>query len=250
MKSVVLSVPKSDCGEAENEDSFAADDKRGRWALADGASESVYAAAWAGHLTRAFIEGPCFKPLGLDGWLAPLQSRWLLEAKSRPMPWYIEPKVEGQGGFSTFLGVVLHKPKGGRTAKLPLRWSAVAVGDSCVFQIRRGETVVAHPMKRACDFGYTPPLLRTKDERAEAASRDAVWIHGAIWRPDDVLLLMTDALAEWFLRRSEADGTAWEELERFFLGLDPQGAFAAWVDDRRHAKELKNDDTTLVMIRF
>ncbi len=245
--SVVFSVPKG--GEVKNEDSSAADDRRGRWAVADGASESVYAEEWADILTRAFIDRPCFKTHRLDEWLGPLQSRWLREARSRPMPWYIEPKVEDQGGFSTFLGVVVERPRGGKAEERPLRWSAVAVGDCCVFQVRRGEVVVAHPVKRACDFGYTPPLLKTKDERAEAASRDAAWIHGLIWRPGDVLLLMTDALAEWFLGRSEADGTAWGELERFLSAPDPQAAFAGWVEERREAKELRSDDTTLVLIR-
>lgn len=250
MKSVAVSVPKRGYEEHKNEDSYAVDDGRGLWVVADGATESVYSAEWAGILTRTFIERPCFKSTPLDEWLGPLRSRWHLDVRSRPMPWFAEDKIKLEGSDSTLLGVVAKKPKRWKTSKRPCRWSAVAVGDTCVFQVSSGELVASHPLKKSCQFDNTPPLLNTNDPRAVDASRDAVWVHGAVWKPGDVLLLMTDALAEWFLKRTEVRAKPWDDLEDLVLGENPKDVFAAWVDERRDAKELRDDDTTLVLIRF
>jgi hypothetical protein len=63
------------------------------------------------------------------------------------------------------------------------------------------------------------------------------------WRPGDRFLLMTDALAHWFLRRHEAAQQPWHDLARA-----AGAAFADWVEDCRERDGLRNDDVTLVTI--
>jgi hypothetical protein len=57
---------------------------------------------------------------------------------------------------------------------------------------------------------------------------------------------MTDALAQWFLLRHEQGGRPWEELAA--LQEEPEGAFAAWVEERRDRDYLRNDDVTLLTV--
>jgi hypothetical protein len=63
------------------------------------------------------------------------------------------------------------------------------------------------------------------------------------WRAGDVLLLMTDALAHWFLTEAEAGRRPWETL-----AARTDEDFAPWLDGLRQARQLRNDDVTLVSI--
>jgi hypothetical protein len=63
-------------------------------------------------------------------------------------------------------------------------------------------------------------------------------------RPGDRFWLMTDALARWFLERTERGERPWRQLER--LVNEPATTFKAWVARLRSSRELRDDDTTLV----
>jgi hypothetical protein len=66
------------------------------------------------------------------------------------------------------------------------------------------------------------------------------------WRSGDRFFLMTDALAEWFLRRHERQGKPWQALARRLATSD--AALTRFVERLRKKNELKNDDVTLVRI--
>ena len=66
--------------------------------------------------------------------------------------------------------------------------------------------------------------------------------------PADRLLLMTDALAQWFLLRTEQGGDALEEIHGLLAESDPETAFAGWIAERRRDQSLRNDDVTLAVI--
>src|SRR6266508_3318167 len=63
-----------------------------RYAVADGASESSFAAAWASSLTQAYVHGLLAAGSLLDD-LVPLQARWQREVSERPLPWYAAEKA-------------------------------------------------------------------------------------------------------------------------------------------------------------
>src|SRR5438309_355857 len=97
-------LPRRGHAPAEYEDAFAADPCSGRFAVADGASESSFAGRWARLLVEGFVGG-AQDPWGAD-WLVPLRRRWVEEVAPLPLPWYAEAKRE-QGAFATLLGVAL-----------------------------------------------------------------------------------------------------------------------------------------------
>ena len=64
----------------------------------------------------------------------------------------------------------------------------------------------------------------------------------------DRLLLMTDALAKWFLHTHESGGDPWEPVALALAAEEPETAFADWITELRDREQLRNDDVTLLSI--
>jgi len=231
-----FSEPKHGQTFDEFEDACAGNVALGRFAVADGATESSYAALWARMLVDEFVGSTAAEPGCWAAWLPALQTRWEIEVGQRPLSWYAEIKWQ-QGAFATFLGVVVEPP----------RWRALAVGDSCLFHIRDQKLHCAFPLKRSCDFasspwlvgsrGFAPPMMAIRELRLEGD-----FDHG------DRLWLMTDALAQWFLRRLEVGERPWELLEHLLTAPDGATCFSAWIGALRGATDIRNDDVTLMAV--
>jgi len=254
----------------ECQDASAGDPERGRFAIADGAAESPYSALWAHLLAEEFVHQNERVPHWAS-WLPSLQERWSAQvslqerwtAANGPLtlpsppvegegrvreaeqsdagvPWYLEPGLI-QGAFATFLGLVIEENS----------WHALAVGDSCLFQVRQGELVRTFPIARAADFSNAPWLVGSRTSPGEVPHKNGVQEQGD-WQPSDRFWMMTDALAQWFLIQAEAG-------DKPCLALDPllhaasdagaaQQAFTAWIEGLRAARQLRNDDVTLLAI--
>jgi hypothetical protein len=155
------------------------------------------------------------------------------------VPWYLEAGLN-QGAFATFLGLVIEDNK----------WYAVAVGDSCLFQVRQDELIRAFPMTRAADFSNTPWLVGSRTSPIEVPHKNGLQQLGDC-QSGDRLWLMTDALAHWFLTQAEAGHKPWQLLNSLVNTADEpsaQQAFAAWIGELRGARQLRNDDVTLVAV--
>ncbi|MCC6416699.1 MAG: protein phosphatase 2C domain-containing protein [Gemmataceae bacterium] len=232
-----LAVPKAGHRVEEYEDAAAGDVRRGRFAVADGATESSFAALWAQLLGAEFVAAPADGFAPWSDWLPPLRRRWTDQVGARALPWYAEMKLQ-QGAFATFLGVVV---RGGR-------WQAVAVGDSCAFHVRAGRLERTFPVACAAEFGTTPWLIGSRGPGCEMLEGRAQRIEGD-WRAGDRLWLMTDALAQWFLEQAEQHAHPWQELEGVLQAQDPGQALADWVAGQRRVRRLRNDDVTLLVVQ-
>jgi hypothetical protein len=231
-----LALPREGYAPDEYEDASAGNPADGRFAVADGASESSFAGPWARLLVEAFAAAPPRRG-DEEGWLAPLRRRWADEVGRAPLPWYAEVKRE-QGAFATLLGLVLAPPRRGR----PGRWRAVAVGDSCLFRVRQDHLLRPFPVSRSADFGNQPDLIGSRVP-AGAGWR---WARGR-WGPGDRFFLMTDALAQCFLAAWEGGAKPWEGVAQP-SGPDPELAFRCGVDVLRQVGALRNDDVTVISI--
>ena len=156
------------------------------------------------------------------------------------MPWYLEPGL-AQGAFATFLGLVI----------ADRNWFALAVGDSCLFQVRQGQLIRVFPLMRAADFSNAPWLVGSRTSPIEVPHKNGLQQMGDCW-PGDRLWLMTDALAQWFLIQAESGGKPWLALEPLVHAASEdaivQEAFAAWIEGLRAARQLRNDDVTLLAV--
>ena len=222
-------TPKAGHTAEEYEDAFAAAPERGRFAIADGASESALAGAWARLLGNAFVQTPG----PWSGWLSDARKRWDVEVQKRELPWYAETKFQ-EGAYAAMLGI----------AFTPGHWSADAVGDCCLFQVRGGRLLRAFPMRNSSDFGNRPSLLGSRRRLPEQARTLRLHYEGDFC-PADIFFLMTDALAEWFLRTVEEGQQPWRNLQ----AVVTEGQFVPYIDKLRETKALRNDDVTLMLIR-
>lgn len=236
-----LHLPKHGSSAAEYEDAYAGQPASGRFAVADGASESSFAASWARLLAQGFVEAPSKPWRDLD-WLAPLRQRWAREVDGRPLPWYAEMKRE-QGAFATLVGLAF---RAAGEEEEGMVWRALAVGDSCLFHTRRGQLRCAFPVEESAAFTNRPGLLASRP--GQASVQGEVQQASGRCRRGDCFLLMTDALAAWFLEQNEQQQQPLSQIMQLLAQGSPQTAFAPWIEERRARQSLRNDDVTLMIV--
>ena len=211
-------------------------------AITDGASSGFESRIWARALASAFAQHPPrFNKAAIQLWLEGSAQQWQNSIRWQELKWYQEAKAH-QGAFATLLGIILQEPDLNRTTSVTPsnRWSAVALGDACLFQIRDNTLLRAFPIESSSEFGTSPSLLSTRSDYNER-SLEALTKYNGTYEIGDVFLLMTDALAHWFLREVEAGHSPWNELN-----IVEADYFSIWIGDLREAKLIHNDDVTLV----
>jgi len=245
-------VPKT--GNSAEECDDAAAYSNHRFAVADGATESSFADRWAQRLVQKYIEQPpaLRNASGniLEEWLKPLQREWHASIPWDRLPWYAEEKARG-GAFTSLLGVeVLPAPSRFRWLDLfrrrkGTRWHAFAVGDSCFFQVRNNQLICSFPYEKPEEFNNRPLLISSIPQRNKSVWKQIKQKEGDC-QPGDLFLLMTDALALWFLNEIQSGNTPWKSL----LEINSDKAFARFVDSLRAESALRNDDTTLLLCHW
>jgi hypothetical protein len=218
----------------EMDDAYRMNPGRGCFALADGASESSFAGLWANALAERFVAEAPAPSISWEEWLAPARDQWRQDVDGRELPYYAADKA-AHGAFSTLLGFEMFADN---------TWQARAVGDSCLFHVRKDKLLLSFPLTAISEFGTAPDLLSSRtipDRAAPAGSR----VEG-VWKRGDRFLLMTDALACWFLQEV-MNHTSCKLLMKTLRFSDP-AAFSERVAELRRDKILKNDDITLVIV--
>ena len=219
-----------------------------RFAIADGASEGMLSGAWARILVELHcrFEWTCssleqFLERAYRDWRA-FKSKYLRDRKehNHPVQWYEEPGLQ-EGAYSTLLGLTLTESSNDQAGE----WTAFAVGDSCLFQVRGSTLVKKFPVEQSSDFNSRPVLIASNPARNDQAISAIRWVSGT-FGSGDAFFLMTDALAQWSLKEDEEGRNPWALLRALDTGDAP--AFDVWVDGLRRTKELRNDDVTLIRI--
>lgn len=215
-------------------------------AVSDGAGETSFAKEWAKMLARSFAKEPFTTKDTLQVQTELLAKRWQSIVNRRPLPWFAEEKVR-LGAFAALLGVQFYS--GINASSESGQLSAVAVGDSCLFQIRNDQLVLSFPLQRSADFNNSPILLSSNLAR-NARVWEGVKLQSAEWKVGDTFLLATDALACWFLSEHERNERPWNILVGFSEDPMPSHSFELWTKATRSTLQMKNDDTTCLLSRF
>lgn len=233
-----FSVPKSGRADAENEDAFEVDLDRGAVAVADGATDSSFSQAWARLLVDTFRGSPldpAANARALQAWLGRPQALWHRMLEGRALPWHAQHKV-ARGAYAALVAAEI------RADGDHVYWSALAVGDCCLFVVEDDRLALAFPIEDPEEFGSTPFLLGTSAEANRGVADHLRRRTGRVARGAR-LLFMSDALAHWFLAAARGGGRPWQVLGE----VEDAAAFAALVGRLREAKALRNDDSTLVL---
>lgn len=219
-------IPKSDSTLLECEDSTfpavspdapqALDTKRSV-GVADGATTYSFSREWSTILCEGMDACPPADREDLLRQLPGWQAQWqeLISPRLDALPWFAAEKAQ-QGAYSTFLQLNLDPfPSGNVYGK----WTALAVGDSCLIHVRAGKTLTCFPMQASQEFSAHPYLLPTRPD-LNARVADFIHVEPGWYREGDEFLLMTDALAAWFLTELENNQTPFEVMKRFIPSKD------------------------------
>lgn len=222
------------------EDAIAMNRDALRFGIADGATEAFDSKRWARYLTKAWVSPSTAR---LDVSMLPERLRLLGDRQSerwagQQLPWYLEEKSR-DGAFAAFLGLDLRQAP---------TWTAIAIGDCCLFIERKKSLFESFPLSSPEQFGTRPTLVPSMTLRYPTYS-DAFQKHSGCLRRGDRLLLMSDAIACWYLK-------CWLE------GHTVKSKFAAAVTNHdtkilkeiiareRSSKELRNDDVAIICLEI
>lgn len=220
------------------EDAAAAEPVTGLAAVADGASSGIYCRLWADLLTRCFVtDRPDLRDAAvLSRWVNGLRTEWRKAINYPALTWSQQRKVGEVGAAATFLGLEVGPVDG--AGHRP--WRAVAVGDACLFWVRKNRLLVSFPVVASDQFGSAPLLVRSLPGYPTSILTAAGWC-----RPDDLFLLATDALAAHLLDRCAAGSAPdWDRFETI-----AENDWQAELDALRRERHMVNDDCTLMVLR-
>ncbi|MFJ8312845.1 MULTISPECIES: hypothetical protein [unclassified Streptomyces] len=222
--------------------------------MCDGVTESMLAKDWAALLAESaahhaalderFFEGSShfeeFTRKTVGRWAPWLDSYTAHRvAEGNPLKWYEHTKL-ASGASATLLALRLTPRHDGAWA-----WRCAALGDSCVFHLRGDVLLRSFPLQKPEEFGVTPDLFSSRNHDSALLSSRTRYTRG-VCESGDRLLMMTDALAAWFLATDDHSAAMAQLLE--FGGPHDARPFEAWLNQLRAEGELRNDDVALVRI--
>lgn len=249
-----------------------------RCAVADGATQGGFSKYWAQMLVDHFVydvDAPKLsgKLNGMDGWLKSLCERWNQDKvpeilapipQGSPRRSRVQQSLLMEGQAATLVMLELH------TDPERLEWRAGAIGDSLLFHFHNGKIQPERPFNtlRWDELDTNPVLISTRESNQDAwiwqnrgFQAEQAFVFSA-FEAGDSFILMTDALAKWFLRLLEERMTE-EDLgqERFetemhaMFSLYHNYQFENWLNERRGRPRddrdyIGNDDSTLVIVHI
>ena len=230
-------LPKSGFEAAECEDSIGSDEQNCRFAVADGATEAFDARNWAQRLANNWVRSNvALTPDAFHEWVAgeglELHSSW----KQLSLPWYAEEKAR-KGSFAAFVGVELDL----RTDEPA--WKAIALGDACLLHCRNGALIRSLPLSNSASFN-SAPILVASDRAIYKSNEQSLVIEAGTCKNNDVLFLLSDAAAAWYLERFEQNNFC-----DVFLNHDSQAA-ADFFENERDAGRIRNDDIAVMRLEI
>ncbi len=234
-------LPKDGARAEECEDAIGVNLAAGRVAVADGATEAFDARSWAHLLAAGWVqlEPAALTRQAFSAWVTEQGSALHESWAGRTLSWYAEAKAR-RGSFAAFVGMQFtlddDEP----------RWQALALGDSCLIQQHHGAICHALPIADHRQFTSTPVLVPSRAQLHETAFAQ-VHVAGHSFAPEDVLWLLSDAAAEWFLKRAAEHDEVIARLAQL-LAADCNAQLIDLFQQERRARRIKDDDVAIVRI--
>ena len=228
-------LPKSGLEPFECEDFIGIDEQNCRFAVADGATEAFDARNWAQRLAENWVRSDsALTPDTFHDWVAnegiALHATW----NQLTLPWYAEEKAR-KGSFAAFVGVELDLG-----SEAP-SWKAIALGDACLLHCRDGALIKSLPVSESASFN-SAPLLVASDPALYKTSAGSVVVDSGRCQNNDVLFLLSDAAAAWYLERFEQNN--------FTDVLRDNPEAANFFENERLAGRIRNDDIAVIRLEI
>jgi hypothetical protein len=224
-------VPKQDSSTEQNEDAAAVRAVDGGLliAVADGATEAVYAGAWARRLDElAQPDWVGLTEAELAARLAPVRASYNPVEPGQSVPWFVQAKLDTQGSQAALLLATILPGEAGC-------WEvrATAVGDCCLIVLRDPGQLQAFPMETSAAFGTNPGLVSSRPQPL------AVQHWATRVEANDLVMGCTDAVAQWILKCVETSRGA-VVLEVLARMMEKEQALQSSPADASEIERAKN----------
>ena len=156
------------------------------------------------------------------------------------MPWYAQEKAS-EGAFAAFAGIQFVE-----SGSNELRWNCIALGDACLIHKPRKGLVSSRPIDDPGGFGYHPLLVPSDPARQAGIAQQVDVFHGTA-EPGDTFLLLTDAIACWYLQ-ARADASSRADQFEEVVGAGDRQAAIGLIGAERESGRLRNDDVAVVRL--
>jgi hypothetical protein len=228
------------------------DQKYQRYAIADGASTAYLSGLWATVLVDGF--GSYDDDITSANFLDLIQTliineNWnprladyikKREHEGKPLSWYDEMALQN-GAASTLLEVSFSLDE----KKIKENFCTIAIGDSCLFQVRNNDLITKFPLNSSADFDNSPLLISSDPKRNVHLQEKIAVLENQNMVIGDKFFLMTDALASWFFQEYEKGDKPWEIIGENAID---NSSFTNWIEQLRENKIMRNDDVTLMVL--
>jgi hypothetical protein len=191
------SEPKTEASSYENEDAYVVlcGDAIGSAliAIADGASTSVHAREWAHHLVDAVGDGwTTASDQELDQLIGQARVSFAEGASQTSTSKFVKRKAEREGSKAALLVLVITPSVKAKSAKI----RALAIGDcnAVILRPSRPGRVASFPIQQSDAFTASPQLVGSLPQQRVDYRRWSEQLG-----PEDVILISTDAVAQWVL---------------------------------------------------
>lgn len=224
---------------ADGADRIGVDVQRGRFVVADGVSQSHLPNVWADILAHDFIDSEeCATLWGerLEKQLPGLTAKWRAESDNRLAKAEEKEKRLMERTWrnfgraaSTVAGVTLNEDGS---------LDYYQLGDSFIFMVDVEGNL--KPFANLEEFGNMPDYVDTNRDIKGKFHSGTDYLLGAAY-----LVLMTDALSDWFVKAQQQDTHTIQQLWQ----IENHEQFWSWVEASRDDGSLKDDDVAMVLIK-
>lgn len=228
-------APKASESFSDCADRYAYDKEQHRFAISDGVSRSFFPKIWAELLVSNWV-----KKQSSDSFLNDCQAEWLrrvTEIVEQPdIQWYTSNAFNRrEAGLATFVYLEFYKKHSSWS------WRAGALGDSFLFFVPTDvqsfqEVTYLSSKEEPIEFDNYPDYFSSigNNHKGKFKKKEGSLSEGTFY-------LMTDALAEWFLKEKEkaiSEISSWQS----------QKDFEEFISRERTSEKLGNDDSAILVI--
>jgi len=248
------SIPKAGNTASENEDAvFPAvghgylngNSDRAAFAVADGATQTSFSGLWANCLVKHCAQTQ-LSEFTFQHAVNKAQAEWHSSLQGVELPWHAQEKVR-QGAFSALAWLeIQYEPLRPFTA---YTWRALAVGDCCLFIAHNHSIYLSLPLQDPVEFNNSPILIPSKSEKMDSIKGRIKTASGSLMRGDQ-LILASDAISSWIMRKTVKDHKEYLDMIRTIKNHRDGSIFPHWINSLRKAGELRNDDTSVILIEL
>lgn len=234
-------IPKAGHSPVECEDAISVNMASLRFAVADGATEAYDSKRWAKLLCRTWtaLSNEPLADAQIVDCLSAIGNRFSSKSHTTSTAWYVEAHA-AQGSFATFIGLSLH-PTGSSSGD----WHVYAVGDCCMLVLDPTLRVESFPLSHSSEF-TSHPLSVPSELRQMRHLDDLVKCTTGRYGPGHAFLLLSDAIAHFFMKTIEDDPTRLRHLIRAVR--DDTATFREQLCVFQQERAIRNDDLALLYV--